>query len=100
MPSESAADCRFPSTHWSLIAAAGRSSSQGTQAALADLCQRYWYPVYAFIRRRGKNADDARDLTQSFFVALLEKDFVAAADPERGRFRSFLLTAVSRHMSK
>ncbi|HEX5105489.1 MAG TPA: sigma-70 family RNA polymerase sigma factor [Pirellulaceae bacterium] len=93
------ADPQFHTTHWSLIAAAAEPS-ETSQAALEDLCQAYWYPVYAFIRRRGRSAEDARDLTQEFFATLLEKGYLADADPERGRFRSFLLTAVARFVSK
>ena len=73
--------------------AAGRRSSPASAAALADLCQRYWYPLYVYVRRRVADLDEARDLTQEFFARLLEKNTLALADPERGRFRSFLLTA-------
>jgi RNA polymerase sigma factor (sigma-70 family) len=82
-----------------MIVAAGEKSGQ-SEAALADLCSAYWYPVYAFIRRRRHSAEDARDLTQEFFATLLEKGYLADADQERGRFRSFLLTAVSRFVAK
>ena len=95
-----AGDSQFHTTHWSLIVQAVGQESQSSQAALADLCQAYWYPVYAFIRRRGNTAEDARDLAQEFFATLLEKGYLADADPERGRFRAFLLTAVSRFVSK
>jgi RNA polymerase sigma-70 factor (ECF subfamily) len=64
------------------------------------LCQTYWYPIYAFIRRRGYSAIDAQDCTQEFFATLLEKDYVQDADRERGRFRTFLLTAVTRFLAK
>jgi RNA polymerase sigma-70 factor (ECF subfamily) len=99
-PATEAGDSQFHTTHWSLIAQAAGQESPSSQAALSDLCQAYWYPVYAFIRRRGQSADDARDLAQEFFATLLEKGYLADADPERGRFRSFLLTAVSRFVSK
>ena len=79
--------------------AAAKSPSPQARAALEELCGSYWYPVYAFVRRRGEQAEDARDLTQGFFARLLEKDYLEAADPERGRFRTFLLTAVSRFLS-
>jgi len=82
------------------VVAAGNPDASSSQAALATLCETYWYPVYAFIRRRGFSAHDAQDRTQDFFAALLEKDYVKAAEPERGRFRTFLLTAVSRYLSK
>jgi RNA polymerase sigma-70 factor (ECF subfamily) len=82
----------FATTHWSLILAA-RGSSPEARAALEELCRRYWYPLYAYIRRRGHTADAAQDLTQELFARLLERDDLAALDPARGRFRAFLLTA-------
>jgi len=98
--SATSGDPLFHTTHWSRIAAATGNEGETSQAALADLCQAYWYPLYAFLRRRGRTAEDARDLTQGFFAALLEKGYLADADPDRGRFRSFLLTAISRFASK
>ncbi len=95
-----AGDPQFHTTHWSRIAAAAGMEGEASEAALADLCQAYWYPLYAFLRRRGHAAEDARDLTQGFFATLLEKGYLADADPDRGRFRSFLLTAISRFASK
>lgn len=83
---------RFATTHWSVVRAAGGTSSEGSARALATLCAEYWYPLYAYVRRRGHDADDARDLTQSFFAKLLEGRGLVAADPARGRFRTFLLT--------
>ena len=82
------------------MAAAGAGPSPDARAALTTLCQSYWYPVYSFVRRRGYSADDGRDLTQEFFATLIEKDYLQAADRDRGRFRSFLLTAVKRFLSK
>jgi RNA polymerase sigma-70 factor (ECF subfamily) len=93
-------DPQFHTTHWSMVVAAADKTSDQSTTALADLCEAYWYPVYAFIRRRGHSVEDARDLTQEFFATLLEKDYLADADQERGRFRSFLLTAVSRFVAK
>ncbi len=96
-----AAPKRFATTRWSLVLAAAREpGGRESEAALAKLCQTYWYPVYAYIRRRGYPAADAQDRTQAFFEALLEKDYVRLADRERGRFRTFLLTAVSRFLAK
>ena len=69
---------RFPSTHWSLIKRAGSPGSSQARAALAELCSAYWYPIYAFIRRKGNDPDQALDLTQGFFVRLLEKGIIAA----------------------
>jgi RNA polymerase sigma-70 factor (ECF subfamily) len=81
---------RFPTTHWSRIVAAGDPGAPLACEALADLCRAYWFPLYAYIRRRGYDPDRALDLTQDLFVRLLEKGVLAAADPARGRFRSFL----------
>ena len=83
----------FRSTHWSLIFKAGDSLSPDSNGALEELCHRYWYPLYSFARRRGQNAHDAQDITQGFFAKLLEKGYVKAADPNKGRFRTFMLTA-------
>lgn len=91
---------RFATTHWSLVLAAGKGASADAQAALEALCQTYWYPLYAYVRRQGHQLDDAQDLTQAFFARLLEKHYLQAADPERGRFRSFLLTAFKRFLCK
>ena len=90
---------RFASTRWSLVLAAGRGSAPGARDALGALCEAYWYPVYAYVRRRGHPADDAADLTQAFFARLLEKGDLRAANPERGRFRAFLLASVGHFLS-
>jgi RNA polymerase sigma-70 factor (ECF subfamily) len=90
----------FATTHWSLVLAAGKGASPDADAALAALCQRYWYPLYAFVRRSGHQPADAQDLTQEFFARLLEKHYLLAADPERGRFRSFLLSSCKHFLSK
>ena len=83
----------FNTTHWSVVLAAGRPSSPTAAAALEALCRMYWYPLYAFVRRKGHDPDEAQDLTQSFFARLLERDFIQRADSNKGRFRSYLLTA-------
>jgi RNA polymerase sigma factor (sigma-70 family) len=85
----------FATTHWSIVLQATRAGEQSSQA-LASLCETYWYPVYAFIRRQGCAAEEARDLTQEFFVRVLERNSLHTADPLRGRFRAFLLASV-RH---
>jgi RNA polymerase sigma-70 factor (ECF subfamily) len=90
----------MPTTHWSLVQAAGRKSSPAARQALETLCHIYWLPMYAYIRRRGINAVEAQDLTQSFFAELLDKDYLLQATPKRGRFRSFLLTACQHFLSK
>lgn len=83
----------FAMTHWSLVLAAGHGGSAVARQAMAQLCQLYWYPLYAYARRQGADADAdaARDLTQGFFEHLLEHELVARADAARGRFRSYLL---------
>jgi RNA polymerase sigma-70 factor (ECF subfamily) len=89
----------FATTRWSLVLAAGQKAAPEAHDALADLCSLYWYPLYAYIRRRGHGADEAEDLTQGFFARLLEKDGLAAATPARGRFRSFLLAACQNFLA-
>ena len=79
--------------------AAGRGDTPNAQAALETLCRTYWYPLYAYARRRGQSVEDAQDLTQAFFARLLERHWVADADQQRGRFRTFLLTAMNRFMA-
>jgi RNA polymerase sigma factor (sigma-70 family) len=85
----------FATTRWSLVAAAQHQAD----AALADLCRLYWYPLYAYVRRRGHDAAEAEDLTQGFFARLLEKNGLASVTPDRGRFRSFLLTACQNFLA-
>jgi len=85
---------RFPTTRWTLVVAAGDSQRKEARSALVSLCENYWYPLYAYLRRRGYPADKAQDLTQEFFVRLLEGLYLDRADPEKGRFRSFLLTSL------
>src|SRR5712692_11257270 len=90
---------RFETTQWSLVLAAGQRGSAAAEEALARLCSLYWYPVFAFVRRQGHSADEAQDLTQGFFTRLLEKRELGQADQDRGRFRSFLLTACRHFIS-
>jgi RNA polymerase sigma-70 factor (ECF subfamily) len=97
--SHPAASGRFPTTHWSRIVAAGDPRSPQTREALAALCEAYWYPIYAYIRRRGVEPEQARDLTQDFFVRVVEKGLFAEADPHRGRFRSFLRTVCAHALA-
>ncbi|MFO0903591.1 MAG: sigma-70 family RNA polymerase sigma factor [Pirellulales bacterium] len=89
----------FATTHWSLVVAAGQRESPHSAAALESLCRDYWYPLYAYLRRRGLSSEDAQDVTQSFFAALLEKDRLKLADQQRGRFRSFLLASLSNFLA-
>ncbi|QEG43460.1 RNA polymerase sigma factor [Roseimaritima ulvae] len=89
---------RFESTRWSIVADARRGTPARSRAALEELCRAYWYPIYSFVRRKGLPPESARDITQSFFVRVLERDFFDAATPERGRLRSFLLKSVQNHL--
>src|SRR4051812_22401823 len=90
---------RFPTTCWSRIVAARGPVTPEARAALAELCAAYWYPLYAFIRRKGRGPEEALDATQDYFARLLERGTVAAADPLRGRFRSFLLADCTRFLA-
>lgn len=89
----------FATTRWSQVLAAGRGHSEDSREALSRLCESYWYPLYSYVRRWGFDADQAQDLTQEFFARLLEKHYLRAADPARGRFRSFLLASLKHFLS-
>jgi RNA polymerase sigma factor (sigma-70 family) len=91
----------FPSTHWSVVFAAGRSETepQMAGAALAELCRAYWAPLYAFVRSRGHTVHDAQDLTQSFFAYVLEHKVYTRANRQKGRFRSFLLASLKNFLA-
>ena len=92
---------RFATTHWSMVVSAGGTAARPEASrALATLCENYWFPLYAFVRRAGYSAEDAQDLTQEFFVRLLAKNYLAVADRQRGRFRSFLLGAMKHFLAK
>jgi RNA polymerase sigma-70 factor (ECF subfamily) len=99
MPPEEGAPRRFQTTSWTLVLAAGDKDSPDAGTALSTLCTAYWHPVYAFIRRSGHDADEARDLTQAFFARVLEKNYFGDARRERGRFRTFLLTSVRNFLA-
>jgi RNA polymerase sigma factor (sigma-70 family) len=90
---------RFATTHWSMVLAAGKSSSANQRQALETLCQSYWFPLYAFLRRRGYDNHQAEDLTQAFFTHILEKHSLRTADPKYGKFRSFLLIRIKGFLS-
>jgi RNA polymerase sigma-70 factor (ECF subfamily) len=89
----------FVTTHWSVVMAAGSSDTTDARQALTKLCQAYWYPLYAYLRRRGFSPPDAEDLTQEFFARFLEHNWVADADREKGRFRTFLLSAMKHFLA-
>lgn len=89
----------FATTHWSLVLRASQRDAAGSAAALEKLCRGYWFPLYAFARREGCSPEDAQDLTQEFFSRLLAKEYLRMADPNRGRFRSFLLASFKHMMA-
>ena len=88
----------FATTQWSVVLACGDRERPEATAALAQLCETYWYPLYTYVRRQVGDVHEAQDLTQAFLANFLEKELVAKADPERGRFRSYLLTACKRFL--
>ena len=89
----------FTTTHWSVVLAAGHDPSPHAEEALEQLCRNYWYPLYAYVRRRGYGPEDAQDLTQQFFARFLEKGSFSLADPSRGRFRTFLLKSLQHFLA-
>jgi len=90
---------RFATTHWSVVLAAGRPASPRYQQAMGTLCQTYWFPLYAYLRRQGYDSHQAEEYTQAFFARMLEKHGLRLADPKRGKFRSFLLAALKHYMA-
>lgn len=95
---EQSSNARFQTTCWSMVLAARDTEQQSDdwRTSLEVLCQNYWYPLYAYLRRKGYSASDCQDLTQDFFARLIEKDFLKAIDPERGRFRWFMMDAIKK----
>jgi len=89
----------FATTHWSVVLAAGGPGTPESAAALEQLCRTYWYPLYAYVRRRGYSPEDAQDLTQEFFLRLLHKHYLGQIDPGKGKFRSFLLAAINHFLA-
>src|SRR5258705_11404899 len=89
----------FVTTHWTVVLSAQEKNSSGSEEALETLCRTYWYPLYAYVRRQGHSPHDAQDLTQEFFARLLQKDYLEAVAPEKGRFRSFLIVALKRFLA-
>src|SRR3954465_14788332 len=89
----------FELTRWTIIQRAGDASSPEADAALNALCEAYWQPLYYYIRRRGQNHEDAKDLTQGFFARLLEKNYLSAVDRRKGKFRSFLLASLEHFLA-
>jgi RNA polymerase sigma-70 factor (ECF subfamily) len=89
----------FSTTHWSVVLAAGSGDHAAAADALEQLCAKYWYPIYAFVRRRGSDAHAAEDLTQAFFAHLLEKESLKRVDRQKGKFRTFLLGALANFLN-
>ena len=89
----------FHTTRWTIVMSTAQSQAPGGESALAQLCRTYWYPLYIFARRRGYSPGDAQDLTQSFFLHLLEHRALAGVDRLKGKFRSFLLASFQNHLS-
>jgi DNA-directed RNA polymerase specialized sigma24 family protein len=97
-PDERPAGGIFNTTHWSVVLAAGDLGATDARIALTRLCQTYWYPLYCCVRRHGYSPEDAQDLTQAFFAKLLSNNQIALAEPERGRFRTFLLRSLENFL--
>jgi RNA polymerase sigma-70 factor (ECF subfamily) len=102
MPSERESDAAmvraspvFATTHWSVVLAAGQNSSDRAATALEELCRSYWYPLYAYLRKKGYSQHDAQDLTQGFIFQLLERRSLERVQPQKGKFRSFLLASLN-----
>src|SRR5277367_2148539 len=97
-PHENAGKDYFATTRWTMVLAAGRASPQANQA-LAQLCQNYWVPLYSYLRKKGHQPAEAEDIVQAFLVRLIEKAALAAANPNRGRFRSFLISSLQNFVA-
>jgi RNA polymerase sigma-70 factor (ECF subfamily) len=89
----------FATTHWTVVLAAGRRHTPQSDGALEELCRTYWFPLYAYVRRRGHNKQDAEDLTQAFFARFLEKNFLENLAGEKGKFRAFLLASLKHFLA-
>ena len=89
----------FATTHWTVVLEAGKRHTPQADGALEELCRTYWFPLYAFVRRRGHNKEDAEDLTQTFFARFLAKNYLADLSAERGRFRAFLLASLKHFLA-
>ena len=88
----------FATTHWTVVLTAGQRHTLQSDGALEELCRTYWFPLYAYVRRRGHTKEDAEDLVQTFFARFLEKNYLAGLNAERGRFRAFLLTSLKHFL--
>lgn len=90
----------FATTHWGMVLAAGEKNTAESAAALEELCRTYWYPLYAYVRRRGHCPEDSQDLTQEFFYQFLRGNYLTHVDPRKGKFRSFLLAGINHFLAK
>jgi RNA polymerase sigma-70 factor (ECF subfamily) len=99
MPSTELPADVFATTHWTLVLAAGKRRTAQSDSALEQLCATYWFPLYAYIRRRGHSREDAEDLTQAFFARFLEKNYLEDLTAERGKFRAFLLASLKHFLA-
>ena len=97
-PASTAPGDVFATTHWTVVLAAGRRHTPQSDHALEELCRTYWFPLYAYVRRRGHNKEDAEDSVQAFFTRFLEKNYLAGLSAERGRFRAFLLASLKHFL--
>jgi RNA polymerase sigma-70 factor (ECF subfamily) len=88
----------FATTHWTVVLAAGKRHTPQSDHALEELCRSYWFPLYAYVRRRGHNKEDAEDSVQEFFARFLAKNYLAGLSAERGRFRAFLLASLKHFL--
>jgi RNA polymerase sigma factor (sigma-70 family) len=93
-------DSQFKTTHWNLVVSSRRSDVALREQSLSELCRIYWYPLFAYLRRKGNSPDAAADFVQGFFLQLIDKSFLDAVEPEKGRFRWFLMSAVNRYVAK
>lgn len=98
-PSQARFQGQFPQTRWSVVLAARDSDEQQATRALDELCRAYWFPLYVYVRRRGALPEDAEDLTQGYFAALIERGYLTQVDRERGKLRSFLLTTLKHYLA-
>ncbi|MEL7500232.1 MAG: ECF-type sigma factor [Planctomycetota bacterium] len=90
---------QFKTTHWNLVVSSKQSDVELRQQSLAELCKLYWYPLFAYLRRKGHDPDAAADYVQGFFVELIDKSFLDSVEPEKGRFRWFMMSAIGRYVS-
>ena len=90
----------FRTTHWSVVVSSREQDSDIRQSSLSELCEAYWYPLFVYLRRKGHGPEQSADYVQGFFAELIDKDFLNAVSPEKGRFRWFLMSAVKRFVAK